>query len=200
MGNSSVKNKKSKGVFYSKTAPLKKYRRNLISSKKRTEEIEILKTIANVHRDHFNQRRKYDIQVILATLGVDAYFVAAILSRTIDLSQVPWLSTFISVFLILLSTVASIYLYRLFKANAINKSLAKIAEDELIKLSSSKDLNDELTKIKNTNDRKVDWLFYCQLFFIWIFTLPSAMMICLLNRNILFFFVKSIIRNIFHFW
>ena len=102
---------------------------------KNEEKIEILKTLANIHRDQFNQRRKYDIQIILGTLGVDTFLTIAKLSGQINFHKPYWLTCVISFSLIALVIFSSIYLYHINKANGINKEIAETAEDALMRMS-----------------------------------------------------------------
>ena len=110
----------------------------------RKDKIDALKFLSETHRSQFNERRKYEWNIIFTTLTFYVLCVPAVFAIPIHLLGALFAITsvvILIVFIILDWTIIN-FLQNLHTANNINKEIAQIAEDKILELIA-KDRTDE---------------------------------------------------------
>ncbi len=95
------------------------------------DKIESLKYLSQIHRQQFDERRKYEWKIIFTVLTFYVLCVSAVYVQKITIKSYEWL---IWLFFIILAGAVSEFLRCLHKANDKNKKIAQSAEDTISKL------------------------------------------------------------------
>jgi len=117
---------------------------------KDADKIEALKTIALVHRDEFDRRRKYEWKAFLTTLGVFTSSVIAKFSTSVSFPDSSAFNICIVIGFALLAFITGAYILSVQKLNEFNKVIAHKAENELMGIVQVKGL--KIAKKNKTGD------------------------------------------------
>lgn len=133
--------------------------------------IDVLKFLSQTHRSLHEQRRKYEIQVLVGAATFYVFAVAAKLSGKAVSSRSGEFCVITWAFCLVVAGFTSAFLRRLHRANRTNISLAESAEDALATVVGS-------TQKPQTEGRRyhmVGWLWQTGLLF--VFALASAFLL-----------------------
>ncbi len=113
-----------------------------------SDRIEILNTIATIHRQQFDERRRYEWRVLFSTLGIFAALLVEKITGKLNNFTECNIQIIFSIISIVLITISSIYLCHIHRANSVNKGIAQVAENELMALSGVKEKFDKEISMK----------------------------------------------------
>ena len=139
------------------------------------DKIEALKTIAEIHRNEFDQRRKYEWNAFFTTLGVFASGIIAKFSVGYKLPINIIFNHLVSVCFFGLALISSIYLASVHRVNKVNKTFAERAENEIMCLLHVHGLN--IDSIDIPDCLKDNWSLYWQIIVLFLFAIGSSKII-----------------------
>lgn len=137
--------------------------------------VELLQGISDTHRSQFNERRKYEWKVLVATFGIYAAVTAAKFTGGVILPTETWfylLAWFLSGSL---ATISSVYLSYIHRANKINQDFAHVAEDALMDLSGISEF--ETIRKSIPSFARKHWSLIWQVLTIVLFAIVSTVLI-----------------------
>jgi len=109
-----------------------------------SEKIEPLRFMSETHRREVNERRRYEVKIVLTVL---TFYVLAGSSRFTEYfpDNLPrWFKVIIWGAFIILAIVSSIFLWFVHNANIANKTVAERSEDAIEKLIKGEEANIDL--------------------------------------------------------
>lgn len=146
-----------------------------------SEKIEPLKFMSETHRREFNERRRYEIKIVLTVL---TFYVLAGSSRFTEHfpDNLPcWFKVIIWTAFIVLAIVSSIFLWFVHNANSINKTIAERSEEAIEGFIKGKEVTIDLYKKPFWGRTQFKWASWVwEIFTIFLFACGSAIILTLI--------------------
>jgi hypothetical protein len=146
--------------------------------------------LSGVHRRALDTRRRYEWQILVASLTSGSALTLGILSGKIVVPVVQEFRVIAAFYLLALAMVASLYLFSIQGANATNKNLAHAAENAIGRLTRYKPMIDIIIELEKnsspTAEKNPDtvkrfwsnhWSLTCELLAVWLAAVASALAI-----------------------
>ena len=146
-----------------------------MATKLNASRIEALKTIAEIHRNEFDRRRKYEWNVFFTTLGVFTSVVIAKFSKVYKWPKNISFNIGIPFFFFVLAVISSIYLVSVHRANKVNKGFAEAAENEIMSLLNVTGLKKVSMDIPAC--LKVNWSLFWQIIVLFLLAIGCSIII-----------------------
>jgi hypothetical protein len=109
---------------------------NLVMSDKLTisEKVDVLKHISQIHRQQFDERRKYEWKAFYTTLTLYVLIAVSKFDNDLNVPKNQIFKYFLIIIVIALGILSIGFLISVFKANRINKTIAHNSEDVIREL------------------------------------------------------------------
>lgn len=138
---------------------------------------ENLKFISTTHRAAFEQRQRYEWQMLIATLTFYVLTVVAVYAGTFRIPKSDCAMTTTFVISIALACILCGFLSGVHKAHFINKQAAEAAERAIATACDIKEVIAALPKQRDSHEYHWNWSFYWQCTVIILFASVSVLLI-----------------------